>query len=813
MWALVIVYIGSFGWLSVTRYHAFSANAYDLGNVNQAAWNTVHGRPLYFTNWRGVELNLATDNRLAMHVEPIYFLIAPIYWLWQQPETLLILQTVVLALGAWPVFWLARERLESDLAGVAFAAVYLLFPGLQAANLWEFHAVALAAPLLLYAFYFGQAGRWALFWLFAVLAMMTKEEIPLTGALMGMYFVFWGLVRPGYSAQGGQDGLLPRLRRPPAIHGLILTALATLWFVVAVLVVVPHFEGRGSPYLEYYGDTGDGVGGIAGALIAQPGAVLERLFSARNVEYLIDLFTPVGFLSLCSPLTLTFALPDLAINLLSSHEPMHFVEKYHYVAPLLPGVMIAAILGTSWLARRMARIFRAQVRVVALLLTAVILGLTLYYHHYHGYTPLARAFEPYRVTAHHRLGARLAREIPRTAAVSAQPNLNPQVSGRKTLYRFPYVGDADTIFLDVSTLDNQGQQYELVQQLLDSGDFGVLRAEDGYLVLRRGAPAGTSLPDAFYSFARTASPPAPQYPVDITFGEALRLIGFDLAYGRRTEMPQTPLRFVLYWQVLKPAAEDLGITLYLLDRDRRVIGSTDPAIKSGIQTWYPTSRWRPGETVKMEIAAMPWWTAQYDRYSVGLGVQGGLDAWDVGARLRPQINASSMALPYADDETLVNLIDFRTDVGGMPVPLERPRLFNLPRNVTRTPAKWDGGPELLGYDLSGQRLRPGGDLDVSLYWQTVRPMEHDYKVFVHLVKDGSLTAQHDAAPDLGGFPTTKWQEREIIRDRHPLHLPADLPEGSYSLHIGWYDPATGARLTLSDGTDAFVLPAGVSVTR
>ncbi len=100
-----------------------------------------------------------------------------------------------------------------------------------------------------------------------------------------------------------------------------------------------------------------------------------------------------------------------------------------------------------------------------------------------------------------------------------------------------------------------------------------------------------------------------------------------------------------------------------------------------------------------------------------------------------------------------------------------------------------------------------------LYWQTERPIEHDYKVFVHLVKDGPPPAQHDAEPDLGGFPTSTWQEGEIIRDRHPLHLPADLPEGTYSLHVGWYDPATGERLTLPDGTDAFVLPAGISVTR
>ena len=134
VWLLILLNIGLFSWQSVARHQAFATNAYDLGNVNQAFWNTVHGRPLHFTNWRGVELDLASDNRMAMHVEPIYFVLAPIYWLWQRPETILILQTVILALGALPVFWLARDRLGSHLAGVAFAAVYLLFPGLEAAE-------------------------------------------------------------------------------------------------------------------------------------------------------------------------------------------------------------------------------------------------------------------------------------------------------------------------------------------------------------------------------------------------------------------------------------------------------------------------------------------------------------------------------------------------------------------------------------------------------------------------------------------------------------------------------------------------------
>ena len=218
-------------------------------------------------------------------------------------------------------------------------------------------------------------------------------------------------------------------------------------------------------------------------------AAVRAVFTRRNVQYLIDLYTPVAFLSVFSPLALAISAPDLAINLLSTHEPMHFVEKYHYVAPLLPGIMISAILGVAWLSRQIARLTKLPRHTVVLALTGIVLASTLYYHHYHGYTPLARAFESYQVTSHHRVGEAIARSIPIEAAVSAQPNLNPHVSGRKTLYRFPYIGDAEYIFLDVSSLANKSDQYGLIRDLLAGDEFGLVRAEDGYLLLRRGAPA------------------------------------------------------------------------------------------------------------------------------------------------------------------------------------------------------------------------------------------------------------------------------------------------------------------------------------
>jgi uncharacterized membrane protein len=814
VWGLVLAYAGLFAWLSLTRHWAFATDAYDLGNVNQAMWNTVHGRPLYFTNWRGVELNLASDSRLAMHVEPIYFLIAPIYWLWQQPETLLVLQTVLLALGAWPVFWLARERLQSELAGVTFAAAYLLFPGLEAANLWEFHAVALAVPLLLFAFYFGQAGRWGLLWLFAVLAMGTKEEIPLVVMLMGLYFTLWGIADVGQPGQDIQLAISCRLRRPQVVHGLTLFLVALSWFLIATLVIIPHFGGGQSPYLSYYGDLGNGPAELLKTLVTRPQALLAALLTHRNLRYLTDLYTPVAFLSLLSPLTLAFSAPDLMINLLSTHEPMHFVEKYHYVAPVLPGVMISGILGASWLVRRLSAIRLLGRRGSVLIIAFAVVTATAWYHRYHGYTPLARAFEPYRITSHHRLGEAIARTIPLDAAVAAQRNLNPHVSGRRTLYRFPYIGDAEYVFLDVSTMASEGFAYGLVRELLEDGRFGVIRAEDGYLLLRRGVPSAAGLPETFYSFLRWEpgnSPWQPQKSTDVVFGESLRLIGFDMSAARRTEMPQTPLRFTLYWQVIQPPKEDYRFALYLLDDQRRPIGGMNLDREPGAEYWYPTSRWQAGEMIKLELSNMPWWTAQYPSYAVALGVQIGEDPWEVSARLKPEVRGAIVLTPYADSGTLVELMRFRTDPGGMPVALVQPPRLELSRHLLGQQAMWSNSLELVGYRVSARKVRPGKTLNVVLYWRTQHPLRADYTVFVHLANSGRVVAGHDSEPDFGGYPTSSWLPGQLIPDRHPIQLPLGLEPGTYELVIGFYDASTGNRVLLNGGEDAVKLSAQITV--
>ena len=113
----VVAYAWTFSVLTVTRLHAFEARAFDMGNLHQTVWNTAQGDWFRITNQeRGL------TNRLGYHVEPILLPIALIYRLYPAPELLLVLQAAVVALGALPLFALARQRGLGDWLGSPFCS-------------------------------------------------------------------------------------------------------------------------------------------------------------------------------------------------------------------------------------------------------------------------------------------------------------------------------------------------------------------------------------------------------------------------------------------------------------------------------------------------------------------------------------------------------------------------------------------------------------------------------------------------------------------------------------------------------------------
>ncbi len=217
---LMALYVANFGALSLLKHGAFQTHTADLGNMDQPIWNTLHGRFVEETKDDGTQ-----GTRLTDHVEPVLALVSLSFLVYDGVESILVVQTVAIALGALPVFWLARRRLRSAWAGVAFAAVYLLLPQLQAANLTEFHAVPLAVAPLLFTVLFIEEEKPLGMWVAGVLALSVKEEIALLVFMLGLYAVIFGKCR---------------------VHGGALAALSLVWFALTTFAIIPHYSVSGN---------------------------------------------------------------------------------------------------------------------------------------------------------------------------------------------------------------------------------------------------------------------------------------------------------------------------------------------------------------------------------------------------------------------------------------------------------------------------------------------------------------------------------------------------------------------------------------
>lgn len=468
----IAAFAAAFTYLAWRRQDAFYMSRFDLGNMSQAVWSTVHGRPLEVTDAAGNQIV-----RLGVHVDPLLILMTPFYWIWANAKMLLLIQAAVVALGALPVWWIARAELPERCGRVlplAFVAIYLLYPPLDYATLTEFHPVTLAVTFLLFCIWYLRQRQYPLFAVFAVLAVACKEEIGLLVAALGIYAaIVW------------------RDRRA----GALVAGLGVAWFLVAIQVVVPSFnQGAESELLSRYERVGGDVPGIARTLFTDPLRIAEVAFAGPKLGSLIAMLAALALLPLLAPFALLVALPELAVNLLSD-QAAQSSYRFHYAAPYVPFFIWSAVLGARrlviWLeTRRPVRVAASGIAVVAL--AAVVAGgwlmgpLPFWSHLPGGSKYLAYAYRP---NAHDAIARRALALIPAGAPVSASNHFGAHLSERRCILTFPQMIGADYVIVDErepSFGDQNGTSDQAVAlvALRQDPDYGLIFSGDGVLVFR-----------------------------------------------------------------------------------------------------------------------------------------------------------------------------------------------------------------------------------------------------------------------------------------------------------------------------------------
>ena len=118
---------------------------------------------------------------------------------------------------------------------------------------------------------------------------------------------------------------------------------------------------------------------------------------------------------------------------------------------------------------------------------------------------------------------------------------------------------------------------------------------------------------------------------------------------------------------------------------------------------------------------------------------------------------------------------------------------------------------LIGYDWDQDSVRAGERVSVTLYWESLAPLDRDYQVFLHLVtEDGQIIGQGDAPPMNGEYPTSFWAVGDTLVDEHAIHVAEGAPDIVGQLVVGMYSLETGQRLPVTagagnDGGDAIQL--------
>jgi uncharacterized membrane protein len=442
LFAAIVFYTLVFGFATAYRWETYQIN-YDQMYFEQPLWNTTQGRFLEQSDFA------YSTSAFAVDWMPLLALFIPLYWLIPSPHTLFFAESLILALAALPIFWLARDKFNSRPVALAFVAVYMLNPTLQYFNILAFNLRAPALTCLLFAFFYFEKRKLLPFAIFALLAVATRTEVSLVVAMFGVYALLaWR--REKYPLRLW----LPPLVLAPVYFVFIFSFLLGVFIEPGKMVTPPEagqmqISERQREYISNtdtiisttYGDLGKNLPDVLKNTIVNPLKTAERVFTVRKMTYLVMMLLPFAFLPLFAPRVLVFALPVVAINLLSI-RPVQSDYRSHYSALLIFPLIVGAIYGAynlvnllkKWRATGNLRIAKLPVASVgAVLLALGIFAVGVQASHRNPLPGVRYAEGREMINATNAMINR----IPKNASVASTSLLGPHVMPRRYSYYFP----------------------------------------------------------------------------------------------------------------------------------------------------------------------------------------------------------------------------------------------------------------------------------------------------------------------------------------------------------------------------------------
>lgn len=405
-----------FGFLVYRQQSNFGTFGFDIGIHDQGIWLVSQGRPPFVTV-RGLDY-------FAHHVNVISMLFVPFYWLGAGPHLLIVVHSLAVAVGAIPLWLLARDRLHNPWIALTVPLAYLLYPAVNWVTWWAYHPDSLAITPLLFAYWLAVRGKWRWFFVAVAVALLCKEDAALSVVALGFVVALW--------VKGGESGAAPSGNRARVRFGLIASAAGATWYLLCTKVIIPwRNHGHGPFYDAFFPSLGATIPEVIYNALRHPSRVWHLAQLPDRRTYYVEMFCPLAFLPILALPAFLVGGPQFGVDI-SAEVVQGATIKSQYASLVIVGSFLATVEALGFIRRLWPRLLPCAVG----LLTATSLGGAVAW----GLSPISTQFHKGVWVAHNSIGTELHAAlamVPKGEGVSVTYYLTPHLSHRPVDFEFP----------------------------------------------------------------------------------------------------------------------------------------------------------------------------------------------------------------------------------------------------------------------------------------------------------------------------------------------------------------------------------------
>ncbi len=309
--------------IGVSRYLCFATPNFDFG---------IFAQMYFYLKTELIPMTTCEREKLlshfAVHLSPVYYLLLPVYFVFDSPITLQVSQAIILGSALIPLYLLMRHFRLSNKVIALMMVSFAFYPAVIGGTMYDFHENCFLLPFILWLFYFAEKEKYILMYIFMALTFSVKEDAAVYIAFIALYFILSGRKK---------------------LHGFAMLFSSVGYFAFAVTTLEKFGEGAMTGRFEnFMTDENSGLIGVIINVFKNPAYFISQCISEEKLIFILFMLLPLGMLPILSKKWSQFILvgPLVLINLMSQYTYQHSIY-FQYVYGTTAVLFYLAILNTA----------------------------------------------------------------------------------------------------------------------------------------------------------------------------------------------------------------------------------------------------------------------------------------------------------------------------------------------------------------------------------------------------------------------------------------------------------------------------------